>query len=296
MSEQQPNPIAIKLKPRELSPGREIEPGEETFPGREQPVRIGVRGYLRLLRVATSVGTFGIRLLFNRRTWFRSSKTSSQLKHQEGAALREKLLSLGPTFIKIGQTLGTRADILPTEYIQELARLQDEVPTFSTEQARAIVEEELHAKIADLFETFPDQPVASASLGQVYRAKLRTGQVVAVKVQRPDIAGQIEFDITVLRRIARVLERYPNLIRGVDWQGTLDEFRSHISEELDYEQEARNAEVFQKNFARWKDVYVPRIHHLLSTRRIIVMEFIEGHKVSDVEQLVAAGHDPPLVV
>jgi predicted unusual protein kinase regulating ubiquinone biosynthesis (AarF/ABC1/UbiB family) len=296
MSEQQPNPIAIKLKPRELSPGREIEPGEATFPGREQPLRIGVRGYLRLLRVATSVGTFGIRLLFNRRTWFRSSKTTSELRHQEGAALREKLLSLGPTFIKIGQTLGTRADILPTEYIQELARLQDEVPTFSTEQARAIVEEELHAKIADLFETFPDQPVASASLGQVYRAKLRTGQVVAVKVQRPDIAGQIEFDITVLRRIVRVLERYPNLIRGVDWQGTLDEFRSHIFEELDYEQEARNAEVFQKNFARWKEVYVPRIHHLLSTRRVIVMEFIDGLKVSDVEQLTAAGHNPPEVV
>jgi len=295
MSEQPTNPIAIKSKPRELSPGRGMEPTEAT-PTVVPALRFGIRGYLRLLRITSSFTILAFRLLLSRRKWFASRRTISELRHREGVVLRDTLLALGPTFIKIGQTLGTRADILPTEYIQELAKLQDEVPTFPTEQARAIVEEELHAKIADLFETFPDQPIASASLGQVYRARLRTGHVVAVKVQRPEIAGQIDFDITVLRRIARLLERYPNLIRGVDWQGTLDEFRSHIAEELDYAQEARNAEVFQKNFARWKEVYVPRIHHLFSTRRIIVMEFIDGIKVSDVDELKAAGHNPPAVV
>ena len=296
MSEQPTNPIAIKSRPRELSPGQGMEPPEATTPGGAPALRVGIRGYLRLLRIATSFTILGARCLINRRKWFRSSKTISELRHREGVVLKNTLLSLGPTFIKIGQTLGTRADILPTEYIQELAKLQDEVPTFPTARARAIVEEELHARIAELFEIFPEQPVASASLGQVYRARLRTGEEVAVKVQRPEIAGQIEFDITVLRRIARVLERYPNLIRGVDWQGTLDEFHSTILEELDYQQEARNAEVFQKNFARWKDVYVPRIYHLFSTRRIIVMEFIDGIKVSEVEQLTAAGHNPPEVV
>ena len=257
---------------------------------------IGLKGYLRLFRIAASLAGFAVRLLFNRRRWLTSRKSPSELRHREGAVLRSKLLGLGPTFIKIGQTLGTRADILPTEYIQELAKLQDEVPSFSYTQARAIVEDELKARIADLFESFPEQPVASASLGQVYRARLRTGQVVAVKVQRPLIARRIEFDIAILRRITRILARYPNLIRGVDWEGTLDEFRAHIFEELDYEQEARNAEVFQRNFARWKEVYVPRMYHLFSTGRVIVMEFIEGQKITDGEQLKAAGHDPPAMV
>lgn len=296
MPDRQSNQLAIIPKPDE--PGRlEITapPSIIPLPENEQR-RIGVRGYLRLFRVGISLAAFATRVLFNNRPWIRSKRTPSELRHLEGAALRKRLVALGPTFIKIGQTLGTRADILPTEYIQELARLQDEVPAFPTQQARDIIEDELRARIDDLFESFPDRPVASASLGQVYRARLRSGQIVAVKVQRPRIASQIESDIAVLRRIAKILARHPNLIRGVDWQGTLDEFRDHIFEELDYEQEARNAEVFQSNFARWKEVYVPRIHHLLSTRRIIVMEFIEGQKVTDVEELVAAGHNPTELV
>ena len=210
--------------------------------------------------------------------------------------LREKLLTLGPTFIKIGQTLATRADLLPVEYIQELAKLQDEVPPFPTEEARLIIETELRAKIDDIFDGFEDVPIAAASLGQVHRAKLRTGQLVAIKVQRPGIHDQIAFDILVLRRIARRLERYPNLVRGVDWQGTLDEFHTTVHEEMDYEQEALNAETFRKNFARWKEVYVPQIYGVFSTKRLIVMEFIDGLKVTDTEQLTAAGQNPHEVV
>jgi len=258
---------------------------------------IGVRGYLRLARVVTSFFVFMFRVFVNTRGWINWKRLSqSELRFKEGAALREKLIRLGPTFIKTGQTLATRADLLPVEYIQELAKLQDEVPGFPAEQARAIIQEELHARIDDIFLSFEDRPIAAASLGQVHRAVLRTGQTVAVKVQRADIADQIDFDISVLRRIARRLERYPNLIRGVDWQGTLDEFHSTIHEEMDYAQETRNAEVFRTNFARWKEVYVPKIYPIFSTRRLIVMEFIDGLKVTDVEQLRAAGQDPHEVV
>ncbi|HJZ67686.1 MAG TPA: AarF/ABC1/UbiB kinase family protein [Blastocatellia bacterium] len=258
--------------------------------------RIGLRGYIRMARVMTEFFLFMLRMFLHTQRWILRKTPQSELRRREGALLREKLIKLGPTFIKTGQTLATRADILPVEYIQELAKLQDEVPPFHTQQARAIIEGELRAKIADIFESFEDKPVAAASLGQVHRATLRTGQVVAVKVQRPGIHDQIEFDISVLRRIARRLERYPNLVRGVDWQGTLDAFHTTIHQEMDYEQEARNAEVFRKHFERWKEVYVPQFYHIFSTRRLIVMEFIDGLKVVDTEGLTASGQDPHEVV
>jgi predicted unusual protein kinase regulating ubiquinone biosynthesis (AarF/ABC1/UbiB family) len=259
--------------------------------------RLGLKGYMRLLRIMLALLLFAARVYLNRRGWFGRSKVApSELRHEEGASLRAKLVALGPAFIKIGQTLATRADLLPVEYVQELSRLQDEVPPFPDDEARAIIEAELESKIEEVFESFDRGPVAAASLGQVYRARLRTGQTVAVKVQRPAVADRVEFDIGVLRRVARYLERYPNLIRGVDWQGVLDEFRATVFEEMDYGQEALNAEIFRKNFAEWHDVYVPVIYHIFSTRRLIVMEFIEGFKVTDKQQLTEAGLEPPEVV
>ncbi len=259
--------------------------------------QIGWRGYWRFFRVFASLLLFGARVFINTRGWFgRKNVPVAELRHQEGALLLSKLIALGPAFIKIGQTLATRADILPVEYIQELSKLQDQVPPFPTERARTIIEEELQAKIEDIFQQFDDAPVAAASLGQVYRAILKTGQTVAVKVQRPDIEQVIESDIAVLRRIAARLDRYPNLIRGVDWQGTLNEFHATIFEEVDYSAEIRNAETFRKHFAEWREVYVPRIHEVFSTRRLIVMEFIEGVKVNDKEAILAAGHDPQEVI
>ncbi|HXG65507.1 MAG TPA: AarF/ABC1/UbiB kinase family protein [Blastocatellia bacterium] len=289
-------PPAEELALPEVTPKEQlklVEPLETPAPVQ----RIGFKGYLRLLRIALSLFIFAARVFSNARGWFGKKKIpAAELRHQEGAVLTQKLLALGPTFIKIGQTLATRADLMPVEYIQELAKLQDQVPPFPTEQARAIIERELRAKIEDVFESFEDKPVAAASLGQVHRARLCAGQTVAVKVQRPDIATRIEFDIRVLRRIVKFLARYPNLIRGVDWQGTLNEFRATIFEEMDYRQEVRNAETFQKHFAGWKEVYVPVVYREYSTDCLIVMEFIEGLKVTDVEGLRFAGHDPHEVV
>jgi Predicted unusual protein kinase len=296
---QEPN-----AKPTELAPasGQSISISENNVltinPTPLEPsTRIGFRGYMRMAHVFISFFLFTLRVFLNTRDWLgRKHEKTSEQRHEEGVILREKFLKLGPTFIKIGQTMATRADLLPVEYIQELSKLQDEVPPFPSEQAREIIETELRAKIEDVFESFEDTPIAAASLGQVHRARLRTGQIVAVKVQRPDLAEHIEFDIKVLRRIARFIARYPNLIRGVDWQGTINEFHTTIFEEMDYSQEARNAEVFRRNFESWKEVYVPTIYQIFSTNRLIVMEFIEGLKVTDIEQLKAAGNNPSEIV
>src|SRR5947207_2342240 len=208
-------------RPAALTPASATAIASGNPTARELLPHIGLRGYLRLARVMTSFLLFMLRVFINTRGWRIKQSPQPELRRQEGALLREKLIKLGPTFIKTGQSLATRADLLPVEYIQELAKLQDEVPPFPTEQARAIIEAELSVKLEDIFDDFDDTTIATASLGQVHRAKLRTGQVVAIKVQRPGIHDQIEFDIHVLRRIARRLERFPNLVRGVEWPGTL---------------------------------------------------------------------------
>lgn len=278
--------------------GKEILLDVEASQGAGEALpRIGFKGYLRLWRIFGIFVLFGARVYLHTRGWFNFKKrTQTEFRTEEGALLRDRLLSLGPTFIKIGQTLATRADIMPVEYIQQLATLQDEVPAFPWETAEILIQAELKMHLGAVFETIDHTPIAAASLGQVHRAKLITGEQVVIKVQRPNLHDQISFDISVLRRVAKFLSRFPNLIRGVDWQGALGEFRATIFEEMDYYQESQNAEVFRKNFSKWNDVYVPRIHHELSTHRVIVMEYIPGLKVTDVDELQAAGMNPPAVV
>ena len=170
------------------------------------------------------------------------------------------------------------------------------MPAFTNDVAFAIIERELGAPVGRLYAEFDPQPVAAASLGQVYRAKLATGETVAVKVQRPHLDRTINFDLAVLRRMARFLNRYPKLVRGVDWQGTLDEFAAVIFEEMDYIQEGRNADVFRENFQKWSDVHVPRIYWDFSSPRVLTMEFIEGTNLLDLAGLRERGIDPPQVV
>jgi predicted unusual protein kinase regulating ubiquinone biosynthesis (AarF/ABC1/UbiB family) len=215
-----------------------------------------------------------------------SGARERQLERQ-GVWLKENLIKLGPTFIKIGQALGTRADLLPLGYIKELALLQDQVPAFPTDEAFARIESELGRTIGEAYAEMDAEPVASASLGQVYRARLHTGEEVAVKVQRPGLRETVGFDIAVLARITRRLSRFPSVSENADWEGMLFEFRETISEEMDYAREGRNADRFRENFREWRAVRVPRIHWTHTTTRVITMEFIRGTKVTDLEGLKA---------
>lgn len=205
------------------------------------------------------------------------------------------MIRLGPTFIKMGQMLATRADLLPLEYIIELSALQDNVPPFANHQAMEEIETELGRPMKEVFKEISPEPVASASLGQVYRAVLMSGEEVAVKVQRPRLDERIASDLDVLRSIARTLDRYPSLFPGAEWLGAIDEFDRVIHEEMDYRREAASAEEFNQNFKEWRGIHVPRVFNHCSTSRVLVLEFISGTKVTDLDELRAKGHSPRLV-
>ncbi len=228
--------------------------------------------------------------------WFLGSEANKELNHEKQAVwLKENLIELGPTFIKIGQSLGTRADLLPLPFVKALGELQDSVPSFPNEIAFARIEKELGKKINQVYAEFDIEPVAAASLGQVYRAKLFTGEEVAVKVQRPNLAGIIKGDIEILRKVTKFAERFPSLNENADWAGMLREFDETIHEEMDYSSEGRNAERFSASFKEWTNVHVPKIYWNATTAKVITMEFIHGDKVTDLEKLQARGVSPEKV-
>jgi predicted unusual protein kinase regulating ubiquinone biosynthesis (AarF/ABC1/UbiB family) len=222
--------------------------------------------------------------------WFVYRGSHKDEKQQEQAVwLRDSLIKLGPTFIKLGQSLGTRADLLPLTFVKELGTLQDEVPPFDNAEAHARIEFELKRTLKEAFAEFDVDPIAAASLGQVYRARLYTGEEVAVKVQRPNLAATIHGDVALLRRIAGYAARYPKLNENADWGGMLHEFEETIQEEMDYVQEGRNAERFRHNFLAWQNIYVPKIHWSHTTKKVLTLEFIRGTKVIDTEALATRG-------
>ncbi len=211
-----------------------------------------------------------------------ANKESNQKK--QAVWLREKLIDLGPTFIKIGQSMGTRADLLPLPFVKELGTLVDQVPPFPNDVAFARIEHELGKKINEVYAEFEIQPVAAASLGQVYRARLHTGEEVAVKVQRPNLEATIKGDIVILRKVAKFAERFPQLNENADWAGMLREFDVTIHEEMDYAAEGRNAEQFRDSFRNWSNIHVPKIYWNATTAKVLTMEFIHGTKVTDLEE------------
>jgi predicted unusual protein kinase regulating ubiquinone biosynthesis (AarF/ABC1/UbiB family) len=213
-----------------------------------------------------------------------SEKKEARLEKQ-AVWLKESLIRLGPTFIKIGQSLGTRGDLLPLSYVKELVKLQDQVPQFPSVEAFARIETELNRKVSEVYAEIDAEPIAAASLGQVYRARLHTGEEVAVKVQRPGLAEIIGFDIVVLRRLTDLMRRFPQMNENADWEGMLREFSETITEEMDYMQEGRNADLFREHFKKWKTIHVPHIYWAHTTTRVLTMEFIRGTKVVDIEAL-----------
>lgn len=205
--------------------------------------------------------------------------------------VRLALEELGPTFVKLGQILSTRPDLIPQDYIIELQKLQDEVPPFAYDQVEQIIKRELGADIPKIFKSFEQKPFAAASLGQVHQAILEDGDKAVVKVQRPDIEKVIETDLDILFDLARLTERHIPASRLYDPVGIVEEFTKVIRSELDYGTEGRNAERFMKNFEDNKTIYTPKIYWEFSSRRILTMELIEGIKINNLKELDKIGYD-----
>jgi ubiquinone biosynthesis protein len=202
-----------------------------------------------------------------------------------GQHLREVLEELGPTFVKFGQLLSTRPDVVPQDIILELRALQDDVRPFPFEQAERVIEEDLGNTLERLFLDFAPQPVAAASIGQVHRATLPNGRPVAVKVQRPGAARQIEADLNLLYQAARLVKERVRALDFIDTRLLVDEFARQIRQELDYRLEGRNAEAFHRNFAGDPHVHVPRVLWSYTRARVLTLEWLEGTQLADVDSL-----------
>jgi ubiquinone biosynthesis protein len=205
--------------------------------------------------------------------------------------IRRTLEDLGPIFVKFGQALSTRKDLLPDDIADELVKLQDRVPPFANELARNIIENELGMSIAEAFAEFDAQPLASASVAQVHTAVLHSGEKVIIKVLRPDIEERIHSDLGLLYELARFAEKFWNEARRLRPMEVVAEFERTTLDELDLFREAANAAKLRRNFANSDIIYIPEIHWPLTRRKVLVMERIHGIPVGEIEQLKAGGAD-----
>ncbi len=204
--------------------------------------------------------------------------------------LRIILTQLGPAFIKVGQALSTRPDLVSPIFLEELTKLQDQLPPFSNEIAYGFIEEELGAKPNEIYAELSVDPLAAASLGQVYKGKLKTGETVAVKVQRPGLSELITLDIHLLRTLAIWAQNNIKRLRS-DLVAIMDEFGYRIFEEMDYTHEGRNAERFQELYGHLPDIYVPKIYWEYTGRRVLTMEWVNGTKLTNLDAIQAQGID-----
>ncbi len=226
---------------------------------------------------------------FWRRQRVRADRAISRLSVPE--RLRRTLEELGATYIKLGQLLSGRADLLPREYIEEFARLLDAAPPVPTAAIRQVIVEELGAPVEELFATFDETPIAAASIGQVHRATLPDGQAVVVKVQRPGIEQVVEADLDLLLRQARFLEKRSELMRDYNVLGIAQELASSLREELDYKIEGRNAEQLRANLQADPRFVIPQVYWNLTTRRVITLEYLDGIQFNEPDRLRQAGYD-----
>lgn len=203
--------------------------------------------------------------------------------------MRMALAELGPTFIKFGQILSTRQDLLPLDYIHELEKLQDEVPAFPFALVRELIEQELKHPLEELFTSFDHEPLAAASIGQVHRAVLAGGRQVVVKVQRPNIEKEIETDLEILYEAARLIEKRLAWAETYGFTGLVKEFERIIHEEMNYYTEGRNADIFKRNFSGNPDVLIPIVYWEYCTRKVLTMEYISGIKLSKFQEIERPG-------
>ncbi len=217
-------------------------------------------------------------------------------KFKRATQLRQILTQLGPTFIKVGQALSTRPDLIRRDFLDELIKLQDQLPPFPTDIAFRIIETELDADVDEIFAEISPSPIAAASLGQVYRAKLKSGEEVAVKVQRPNLLPTLTLDLYLMRWAAGWLAPWLPLNLGHDLTLIVDEFGTKLFEEIDYLNEGRNAEKFAANFRTDPSVKVPSIYWRYTSQHVLVLEWINGFKLTDVDRIRAAGADPNAII
>ncbi|XP_057774781.1 uncharacterized aarF domain-containing protein kinase At1g71810, chloroplastic-like isoform X2 [Salvia miltiorrhiza] len=233
----------------------------------------------RLLQTATTLGRW-----FALRYYDRITERADAMFEVRAAELRKILVQLGPAYIKIAQAVSSRPDLIPPSYLDELSLLQDRITPFSTAVAFDIIERELGLPIEALFSEISPEPVAAASLGQVYQARLRSsGKVVAIKVQRPGVRAAISLDILILRFLAGIIRTVGRF--NTDLQSVVDEWASSLFREMDYNQEAKNGVKFRQLYGSIKDVVVPEMYVDQTTGRVLTMQWIEGQKLEEVKDL-----------
>jgi len=238
----------------------------------------------RTLKVVVSFLSFFLGLKLD--AWQNRTEVN---RFKRATQLRRTLIRLGPTFIKVGQALSTRPDLIRKDFLEELTKLQDQLPPFPTEQAFRIIEQELGRSLKELYSQISPQPVAAASLGQVYQANLHSGEEVAVKVQRPNLLPTLTLDLYLMRWAASWIAPWLPLNLGHDLTLIVDEFGIKLFEEVDYLNEGRNAEKFATNFRNNPRVKVPSIYWRYSSRRVLTLEWIHGYKLTDTDRIREAG-------
>lgn len=242
--------------------------------------------------IAFDATPFGpIRRFFQRLIY--RKKDQAVIDESAPATIRLMLQELGPTFVKLGQIISSRAEQLPPEWRDELAHLQNQVEPFSSQQAKAIITQELGQPPEQLFSLFEETPLAAASTAQVHKAVLMDGQLVVVKVQRPDIDVTVRADLNVMRDVARLMERRFAWAKESDIRGIMNEYADNILLELDYRIEASNGRLLADNMQMFPAIKVPAVYPQLSTASVMTQEYVKGVKITNMEALHAAGCDCP---
>ncbi|MEO1429166.1 MAG: AarF/ABC1/UbiB kinase family protein [Cyanobacteria bacterium J06632_19] len=253
-----------------------------------------LRPWLGWARASTIVFNF-IWFIFSLK-WDDFRGVAERNKLKRAVQLRKILVRLGPTFIKVGQALSTRPDLIRKDFLEELIKLQDQLPPFDNVIALRQIQSELGHPVKEIFSELSPVPVAAASLGQVYRGRLHTGEEVAVKVQRPNLRPILSLDLYLMRWAAGWLAPWLPLNLGHDLTLIVDEFGTKLFEEIDYLNEGRNAERFATNFRNDPRVKVPAIYWRYTSTRVLTLEWLNGFKLTDTKSIIAAGLDPQQVI
>ena len=255
-------------------------------------------GLLRALRIWRSVLTLLLLLWWDAQSWTYPGGANSELRQQRQRQrahwLTAELLRLGSAFIKLGQLLSARPDILPAGWVAELAALQDSVPAFGFAEVQYVLEQELGQRCAEVIDLDPE-PLGAASLAQVHRASLRSGRQVVLKVQRPGLDRLFRLDLDVMQQVAAVLQRHPSWGRGRDWPAMARECRRVLLRELDFRVEAQYAARFRQQFLDDDRIRIPGVVWELSSRRVLCLDYLPGIKINDREALIEAGINPSAV-